>query len=72
MKATLINSLMHRKQTLEVQGGIMSSEELAQFETNSYYREAVQLRKYDDNGKVANKTIHPVTHYQSLIRSLIK
>ena len=60
------------KQTLEVQGGIMSNEELAQFENNRYYREAVQLRKYDDNGKVANKTIHPVTHYQSLIRSLIK
>lgn len=60
------------KQTLDVQGGFMSNEEIAQFETNRYYREAVQLRKYDDSGKVANKTIRPVTHYQSLIYSLIK
>ena len=60
------------KQTLVVQGGIMNSEEVKQFETNRYYREAVQLRKYDDNGKVANKTIHPIIHYQSLLGSLIK
>ena len=60
------------KQTLVVQGGIMNSEEVKQFETNRYYREAVQLRKYDDNGKVANKTIHPIIHYQSLLSSLIK
>lgn len=60
------------KQSLEVQGGVMNSEEVKQFESNRYYREAIQLRKYDDDGKVADKIIHPVTHYQSLIRTLIK
>lgn len=60
------------KQSLAVQGGLMNSEEVKQFETNHFYREAVQLRKYDDNGKVANKTIYPITHYQTLMSSLIK
>jgi predicted HD phosphohydrolase len=39
---------------LEFQGGIMNQEEVAEFEKNEYYREAVELRRWDDMAKDAN------------------
>ncbi len=56
-------------QSLEVQGGPMAQQAIAAFEANPYYKEAVQLRKYDDKAKVAGKTIHPVSYYHSLLVS---
>ncbi len=58
-------------QSLAVQGGPMTQNEVNQFEANSFYLDAVQLRKYDDNGKVAGKTIHPAKHYEPLLNSLL-
>ena len=60
-----VNSLM-------VQGGPMSAEEVREFETNAHYREAVQLRLYDDDGKVAGLTIEPVSAYRQKIESLLE
>ena len=37
--------------SLEVQGGPMSAEEIAEFEANPYHRDAVKLRTYDDDGR---------------------
>ena len=59
------------KQSLEVQGGLMTKTDIEKFESNPHYREAVQLRKYDDDGKVADKVIQPVTQYQTLLESLL-
>ena len=42
------------KTSLEFQGGIMNQEEVAEFEKNEYYREAVELRRWDDMAKDAN------------------
>ena len=59
-----VNSLM-------VQGGPMSPAEVESFETNQHYKDAVQLRLYDDDGKVAGLTIKPVSDYRHLLDSFL-
>ena len=59
-----VNSLM-------VQGGPMSTAEVEQFETNPHHKDAVQLRLYDDDGKVAGLTINPVIDYRQTLESLL-
>jgi [1-hydroxy-2-(trimethylamino)ethyl]phosphonate dioxygenase len=39
--------------TLKLQGGPMSAPEVAQFESERYFTAAVQVRRWDDQGKVA-------------------
>jgi phosphonate degradation associated HDIG domain protein len=39
-------------QSLELQGGPMSDDEARRFETQPHHRAAVQVRRYDDMGKV--------------------
>ena len=39
--------------TLKLQGGPMSAPEVAQFEAERYFTAAVQVRRWDDQGKVA-------------------
>jgi phosphonate degradation associated HDIG domain protein len=57
-----VNSLM-------VQGGPMNAEEVAAFEANPHYRDAVKLRLYDDDGKVEGLTIRPVSDYRATLES---
>ena len=59
-----VNSLM-------VQGGPMNAAEIEHFESNPYHRDAVRLRRYDDDGKVAGLTIKPVTAYRETLTSLM-
>jgi phosphonate degradation associated HDIG domain protein len=59
-----INSLM-------VQGGPMNAAEIEHFEANPHHRDAVSLRRYDDDGKVAGLTIKPVTAYRETLKSLM-
>lgn len=40
------------KISLELQGGLMASDEIADFETNPFYQEGVALRRIDDEAKV--------------------
>lgn len=40
-------------QSLKVQGGPMSAEEVATFRTHEYYEDALRLRVWDDEGKIA-------------------
>ena len=59
-----INSLM-------VQGGPMNAEEQRAFEANPHHRAAIQLRRYDDDGKVAGLAIEPIGEYRHLLDSLL-
>lgn len=58
--------------SLRVQGGPMNNEEIARFEANPYHRDAVRLRLYDDDGKVAGLTIKPVTAYREQLEALLQ
>ena len=59
-------------QSLMVQGGPMNSDEVAAFEANPHHRDAVRVRRYDDDGKVAGLTIRPFGAYRDLLQSLLK
>jgi phosphonate degradation associated HDIG domain protein len=56
--------------TLKLQGGPMLPEETARFEAEPYYREAVVVRRCDDQGKVAGLKTPLLPDYSALIDSL--
>jgi predicted HD phosphohydrolase len=56
--------------TLKLQGGPMAAHELAQFERERYWRDAVQVRQWDDQGKVAGLATAPLEAYAQLIDRL--
>jgi [1-hydroxy-2-(trimethylamino)ethyl]phosphonate dioxygenase len=56
--------------TLKLQGGPMSDAEIIVFETEAYCREAIRLRQWDDQGKVAGLATPPFSHYGETIDRL--
>jgi phosphonate degradation associated HDIG domain protein len=56
--------------TLQLQGGPMSSAELAAFEAEPYHREALLVRRCDDQGKVSGLRTVAFAHYRALIDRL--
>ena len=57
------------KISLKLQGGIMNDDEAQKFTSLKYYREAIMLRKYDDDGKIPNIKIKKIDDYKDLINS---
>jgi HAD superfamily hydrolase (TIGR01509 family) len=53
--------------TLALQGGPMSAVETTAFEAEPYWREAVLLRQFDDQGKISGLSTPPFEHYRPLI-----
>ncbi len=58
--------------TLGLQGGPMSAAELAIFEAESFWREAILLRQWDDQGKVQGLPTPDLTEYRELIEGLAR
>jgi phosphonate degradation associated HDIG domain protein len=56
--------------TLKLQGGPMSSAEVAAFEAEPYRREAVLVRQWDDEGKIAGLRTPDFGSYRTLIDRL--
>jgi gamma-butyrobetaine dioxygenase len=56
--------------TLSLQGGPMSSTEVIAFEAERYWRDAVQVRQWDDQGKIAGLRTPDWDHYRDLIERL--
>jgi len=56
--------------TLELQGGPMRRDETARFESESFYRDAVRVRRWDDAGKVAGMATLKLEDYRVLINSM--
>jgi len=53
--------------TLSLQGGPMSAGEVQRFESERYFREAVRVRLWDDQGKVAGLKTPPLAAYSAMI-----
>lgn len=51
------------KQSLALQGGLMSQDELALFERNSFFSDATKLRKWDDQAKIKELPTEPIEYY---------
>ena len=58
--------------TLKLQGGPMSAEEAARFESEPYHEEAVLVRRCDDRGKVAGLKTPGLADYRDLIEALLR
>ena len=56
--------------TLKLQGGPMSTGEIARFEKERYCREAVRIRHWDDQGKVAGLVTPQFEAYRPLLESI--
>jgi phosphonate degradation associated HDIG domain protein len=56
--------------TLKLQGGPMAPDEVGKFESERFYREAVRVRQWDDQGKVAGLATPGVEDYRALIEEL--
>jgi predicted HD phosphohydrolase len=50
----------------------MNPDEVANFESNEFYKEAISLRRWDDQAKVANLVSPSVESFISSIESSLK
>ncbi|HLY53554.1 MAG TPA: HD domain-containing protein [Steroidobacteraceae bacterium] len=53
--------------TLSLQGGPMSAREVQRFESEPYFREAIRVRLWDDQGKVAGLKTPPLAAYVAML-----
>ena len=56
--------------SLELQGGPSDAAEVASFESNPGFRDAVLLRTWDDRGKVEGLEVPPLEHHRPLLERL--
>lgn len=57
--------------SLSLQGGPMYTEEIAVFEESPFYQQAVMVRKWDDEGKVAGMKTKTFDDYAPLIQKVV-
>jgi phosphonate degradation associated HDIG domain protein len=57
--------------TLKLQGGPMAAHEVARFEAEPFHTQAVRVRQWDDQGKVAGLKTPGLSDYRPLIEELI-
>jgi len=58
-------------ESLQLQGGPMSGEEAAAFESNRFFREATALRRWDDAAKEAGLEVPGLKHYRVRIERVL-
>ena len=59
-------------QSLALQGGPMSADEVAAFEASPFFADAVQLRRFDDLGKVPGMVTPPLEHFRPYLEAGLK
>ena len=57
------------KISLKLQGGIMNDDEAKKFSSLKFCNDAIEVRKYDDDGKIPNVKIKNIEDYRDLISS---
>jgi [1-hydroxy-2-(trimethylamino)ethyl]phosphonate dioxygenase len=58
--------------SLQVQGGKMSIDEIAAFESEPFFRQAVALRYYDDMSKIADMETPDLEHFRPVIAQTLQ
>jgi [1-hydroxy-2-(trimethylamino)ethyl]phosphonate dioxygenase len=56
------------RHTLRLQGGVMSRSEVAEFAQHRWVRDAVALRRWDDEAKIAGKKTRSLEDWSPLLR----
>jgi phosphonate degradation associated HDIG domain protein len=54
-------------QSLELQGGPMTPEEVRDFEAEPYFILAIKVREYDDSAKVVGLSTSPLAHFRKYL-----
>ncbi len=73
VEPSYIDGLSHAsRQSLALQGGPMSPAECAEFRTNPYWEQAVQLRRYDDAGKDPALSAMDPRRFRAALESSLK
>ena len=57
--------------SLSLQGGAMKQEEVLAFESTPFHEEAVKLRNWDDEGKVAGTETKTFDDYRNLLQKVV-
>ena len=57
------------KISLELQGGVLNSEECAKFENQKYFKTSILLRKFDEAAKKTGIKMKSIHEYQKLLSS---
>ncbi len=57
--------------SLSLQGGAMEQEEVSAFESKPFHKEAVKVRKWDDEGKVAGTATNSFGDYTNLLQKVV-
>jgi [1-hydroxy-2-(trimethylamino)ethyl]phosphonate dioxygenase len=58
--------------SLELQGGPMTSDEVADFESSAFFEDAVRLRYWDDAAKVPGLPVPGPSHYRKRLETAAK
>lgn len=67
--AYLYNLSPASRATFEIQGGIMTPEEIKNFERSKWFHDALALRDADDKSKLENFQVPPFETYRELINA---
>ena len=59
-------------QSLKLQGGPMSEDEVRVFEQNAFVDDAVRLRQWDDAAKIPDLPTPPLEHYVQHLRAAVR
>ena len=59
------------RRSLALQGGTMTSQEAETFEADPHFDRAIRVRRYDDRGKVADRTTPSLESFRGLLESLV-
>jgi len=59
-------------QSLHLQGGLMSMEERARFAAEQFAEDAVKLRRWDDEGKVAGARTPDLAHFERHVNASVR
>lgn len=59
-------------QSLELQGGPFNQAQVEEFERSPYFKEAVQLRRYDEMGKIPNFQTPNLEHFRAYLEAGLK
>jgi phosphonate degradation associated HDIG domain protein len=60
------------RKSFHLQGGRMSEAEITAFESHPHYREAIELRKWDDQAKALDLKVSNIESYASTVQKVIR
>ena len=58
--------------SLQVQGGPFNEAEVAEFEANPYFKRAIQLRLYDEAGKIPDMEVPDYEYYRPYLEKALR